>query len=230
MTAGRAHRRQRDDRGLTAAELLVAAVITILVLLMTSSFFLSATTAVTKSRNASLDSGTATNAMIEVSRVLRSGSPNPVLNNSLPDPIFLAGTAESVTLYSYADASVTSPSPMIMQFAVDATTRQLVEKRWAATANAGGYFTFPDYTTATPTWQRTIAGPISTTPTGRPPLFVYLASTGTITVGGTGLTLAQRNTIVSVQVTVRVNASGYVGATGVELQNTVGLPNLGLGN
>ena len=230
MRTGHAQRRQRDDRGLTAAELLIAAVITILILLMTSSFFLSATTAVTTSRNAALDSGTASNAMIELTRVLRSGSPNPVINNSVPDPIFLAGSAESVTIYSYADASVSSPSPMIMQFTVDATTRQLVEKRWAATGNAGGYFTFPDYTTATPTWQRTIAGPIATTPTGKPPLFVYLASTGAVTVGGTGLTLAQRTSLVSVQVTVRVNASGYVGATGVELQNTVGLPNLGLGN
>lgn len=222
-------RRWADDAGMTAAELMIGSVITILVLLMASSFFLSGTNSITTSRNTALDAGTASNAMTEISKVIRSGAPNPVINNALPDPIFLAASTESVTLYSYADAAVTNTSPMIMQFSLDAS-RQLVEKRWAATGVTGGYFTFPDYTTATPTWVRTIAGPLAATPAGKPPLFTYLSTTGPLTITGSGLTLAQRGSVVSVQVVVRVNASGYAGATGVEVQNTVGLPNLGTGN
>lgn len=214
---------------MTAAELMIGSVITILVLLMASSFFLSGTTSITRSRNTALDAGTASNAMTEISKVIRSGAPNPVINNALPDPIFLAGTGESVTLYSYADATVTGTRPMIMQFSLD-SSRQLVEKRWTATGATGGYFTFPDYTTATPSWVRTIAGPIGATPAGKSPLFVYTSRGGPITITGPGLTLAQRSSVVSVQVTVRINASGYAGATGVEVQSTVGLPNLGTGS
>lgn len=215
---------------MTAAELVIAAFVTAIVLVMVSSFFFRGTTAIMQSRNTALDAGTVSSAMMEVSKVIRSGAPNPVLNNSLPDPVVLAGTAESVTIYSYADAAVTGTSPMIMQFSVDPTSRQLMEKRWAATSSTGGYFSFPNYATATPTWARTIAGPIGATPSGKPPLFVFNSATGPITVGGSGLTLAQRNSIVSVLVTIRVNGSGYAGATGAEEQNTVGLPNLGLGN
>lgn len=222
-------RRWADDRGLSAAELMIGSVISILVLLMASSFFLSGTTSITRSRNTALDAGTASNAMTEISKVVRSGAPNPVINNALPDPIFLAASAESVTLYSYADAAVTNTRPMIMQFSLDGS-RQLVEKRWAATSATGGYFTFPDYTTAVPTSVRTIAGPIGTTPTGKSPLFVYASTAGPLSITGSGLTLAQRQSVVSVQVTVRINASGYAGATGVEMQSTVGLPNLGTGN
>ncbi|MFF2053030.1 hypothetical protein ACFVU2_15625 [Leifsonia sp. NPDC058194] len=227
MSAGRGL--EGRDEGMTAAELVIAAFVTAIVLVMASSFFFRGTTAIMQSRNTSLDAGTVSSAMMEVSKVIRSGAPNPVLNNSIPDPVVLAGTAESVTLYSYADASVTNTAPMIMQFSVDPTTRQLVEKRWAATTNAGGYFTFPNYTTAVPTWSRTIAGPIGTTPSGKSPLFVFNAASGGMTLGASGLSAPQRNSIVSVLVTIRVNGSGYAGANGVEEQNTVGLPNLGLG-
>lgn len=226
---GRLQARHRDD-GLTAAELVIAAFVTAIVLVMASSFFLRGSTSIMQSRNTALDAGTVSSAMMEVSKVIRSGSPNPVLNNSLPDPVVIAGTAESMTLYSFADTAVTNTSPMIMQFAVDPTSRQLVEKRWTAISSTGGYFSFPNYTTANPNWVRTIAGPIGTTPTGKAPLFVFNSAAGAISVGGTGLSLAQRNSIVSVQVTLRVNASGYAGASGAEEQNTVGLPNIGLGN
>lgn len=224
--------RQRlgDEHGITVAELTIAGFILVLLLVMVSSFFFVSTNVVTSSRSSALDAGTAANAMTELSRVIRSSDNHPVINNSAAQPAVIAATNESVTVYSFIDSSLTNTSPVIVQFSLDAT-RNLVETRWNSTSSTGGYFVFPTtLTTANASMVRTIGGPLSTTPTGKPPLFVYQSTAGSLTVPAGGFTAAQLGSIVSIQVSVRVNTGATTGSQSVEMVNTVGLPNLGTGN
>jgi prepilin-type N-terminal cleavage/methylation domain-containing protein len=221
------------EAGFTLVELLVAMFILGLLLTIVGGFYYSSVRLVDAAKATSQSTNNASTVMNELSDVIRSGTQNPVVGNSIPAPALVTATPESITVYSYVNSYVNSGStavrPLLVQFSLNAS-RQLVEKRWAPTSSSGGYFIFPAVT-ATPTNSNIIGGPILATPSspaGSLPLFTYLDNTGAaIVVGGSGLTATQLATVVSIEVTVRIAGASTSSRPNVVLQNTVGMPNLG---
>jgi type II secretory pathway pseudopilin PulG len=232
--------REDNESGITLAELLVAIIVLGILLTMVTSLFVSSAKVVVQSQATTAATGFASNAMNEISRVVRSGAVNTLPNASVPSPVIIAGTAESVTLYSYVDSYVTPTStcpagsacatgvqPSTVQITVDPTTRNVIEKRWKPTAASGDSFTFPALTT-TPDYNHVIGGPLVVTPTGSAPVFTYLDKNNVaVTPAAGGLTCAQRITIVAMTVTVRVQGSAFSSRPAIILQNTVQMPNIG---
>jgi type II secretory pathway pseudopilin PulG len=234
--------REDKESGITLAELLVAIIVLGILLTMVSSLFVSSAKVVAQSQATTQATGFASNAMNELSRVIRLGTPNTLPNASDPSPAIIAGTAESLTLYSYPDAYVTPSAtcpagsacatgvqPQTVQFTVNSSTRQVIEKRWKPTASSGDSFTFPLLTT-TPSYNHIIGGPLLPTPAaaGSASLFTYLDADGDqVTPVAGGLSCSQRVSIVAVMITVRVQGYASSIRPAVFLQNTVQMPNLG---
>jgi prepilin-type N-terminal cleavage/methylation domain-containing protein len=231
------------ERGFTLVELLVAIVVLAILLTMVSSLFISSLKVVTLTEATSQGTGNASNVIDEVARAIRSGTEATNLGNANASPAFLVGQPESITFYSYVDSYVPSPSaacplttsacatqvqPQIVQFAVDPTTRQVVEKRWKPLSSSGDSYSFPAYATATPTYNHTIGGPLLVTASGAAAVFTYLDSTGkVIPTPSSGLSCALLATVRSVTVTIRVAGATASARPAVVLQNTIQLPNLG---
>jgi len=219
-----------DDRGFTLVELVVAIALLGLILAMVGGFFVMTTQLVSTTRTTSESTGTASNALNEISAVIRSGTDNPVLATPLADPAFVAATGESITMYSYVDSYTAAGStvlrPQRVQFSLT-SDRRVRERRWLPSSSADGNFIFPAMDAA-PSRDRIIGGPLAATPAGSAALFVFVNSAGlAMTPPVTGFTQTQLRSIASVTVTVRVGGSGAQRDNTVLLQNSVRLPNLG---
>lgn len=213
-------------------ELIVAMFVLGILSIIVINVYIGVTRAMAQGTALNQNTNTAANTMNELSRVIRSGATIPVSSatdgTQLPDkPVFVAATRESVTMYAFVDSSITNTSPVLVSFTVDATTRQLVEKRWPATTAANGIWTFPAMTSP-PSKTRTMPGAV-VTPTGSSPtyLFTYLDTAGApISSAGSGVDPSKLGTIASVKLTVVVRADAGSREPAVTLVNTVGLPNL----
>lgn len=216
--SARLRRLGTDDAGIGVVELIVSTMLSAVLLAMVAAMFVNiahATTSANQSSEGSSAAGTIANG---VSAVIRSGAQNAVAGQTALDPAVVAGAADSVTLYSLTDASPAAPAPTKVRFTV--TGGQLVEERWRAVA-AAGYWTFGS---GAPDSTRSLGG---TVVASTDPFFAYLDAAGAaVTPGAGGLTPAQRATVASVRLTVRVRAASSPTAGVVTLQNTVGMPNL----
>jgi prepilin-type N-terminal cleavage/methylation domain-containing protein len=208
----------RADDGLTLVELILVVVVFGILSSMVLGFFVSANKSVATTSSTSQMTQAAANIMNELSRVIRSGTPNIVTGGS-QDPVFLSASAQSLSMYSYVDANAVSTTPFLVQFTIDSTTGQVVEKRWPAIAGAAGLFTFN--TANQPSLTRILPGRILSTSA----IFTYLDANGAALTVGTNL--AQRALVRSVTVNVTLQAAS---ASAVTLQNTVGIPNASTGN
>ena len=224
-------RARAEDSGFSLAELLVAITVLGFLLVMSATILAWTGNAVLITQGTAQGAGTASDIMDELSTVIRSGSDQPVVNQLVANPPFLAAGTESLTMVSYVNSYTSSTNtavrPQLVQFSLNAK-RQLIESRWLPSATNGSFFTFPA-TTTTPYWQRNFGGPLLATPTspaGSNPLFVYLTSTGAVVSNPT--TTAQFLTIASVEVTVRVLGAPKAARPDVVLQNVVNIPNISL--
>jgi Tfp pilus assembly protein PilV len=214
-------RLRADDSGIGMVELLVSMMLSAVLLAMVGTMFVNiarATTSSAQSREGSSVAGTMAN---ELSRVIRSAAQNAVQGQSALDPAVIAGSAQSVTLYSLTDTSAAAPAPTKIRFSV--VGGSLVEERWRAVAVAG-FWTFG---TGAADSTRNLGGVVVAPTGGDDPLFVYLNGAGAVVPpGGTGLTADQRATVSSIRISVRVRGASSAAAPVVLLQNTVGMPNL----
>jgi prepilin-type N-terminal cleavage/methylation domain-containing protein len=226
------------ERGVTLAEMLVTMMVLSLLMVMVVSLVTSVTRTFTRERSATDSTRNASVAMKEITRVIRSGTEIRV-NNQPNAPVFLSATSESVVLRSFLDTSSGAPKPIVARFEIT-TARDLVEKRWNANAASGPFWTFtnlpvapfqatPTYWT-NPAYVRTIARGITTTAVSGVSTFCYYAADGTEIVPSVAgsLTDAQLGLIAAVKVTVSVQADKTGRASAVTLENTVGIPNLGI--
>ncbi|MEJ3404471.1 hypothetical protein WDJ51_06985 [Rathayibacter sp. YIM 133350] len=219
------------EAGLGLAELIVTIMLGLLVLTMVASLYISTAKSVYQSRNTNESTAGVSNAVNELNRVIRFGTENPRATVSQPDPAFLSAEREGLTLYSDVDvdASVKPvgayPKPQIVRFAIDATSRQLIESRWSATAS-GEFWTFPNYP-GTATSSRNLGGVFA--PGTTTPLFTYYDANGAaITTPVTGsMSTALLKTVASVKVTVTMRAASNPNAPFVTVVNTITMPNLG---
>lgn len=217
-------RRLRDEDGMSLSELIVVMMVTAIVLAAVGTFFTNIAIVTTNANAATSRTNVAANIMNEMSKVIRTSSNNAIAGSDDPDPAIVSATASALTVYSYVDTSPTAPAPSKVTFRVD-TNGVVFEDRIKGTLS-GSYYVF---TGATST--RNLGGPI--VPTS---LFTYLDTTSKpVTIGATGLTAAQRNTVASIQVVVTIANSSTTGGTAPDaaqgnspiiLSNTIGMPNL----
>lgn len=227
------------DVGMTLAELLVTMMVLSVLTAMVAALFTSVTRSFTKDRAETDNTRIASIAMNEVTRVIRSGTEIRVANQSLNNPVFLVATGESVVLRAYLDTDSASPKPVVVRFEIS-SSRILVEKRWNAVPGTGPYWTFTGLPTAAPqtassfwtgySYQRSIARAIS--PQTDPGLMTFTYWTKDrvqVPVPATGtMTDAQLRSIASVTVRVSVQTDLTARAKPVVIQNSVGIPNLGV--
>ncbi len=216
---------RRGDGGITLLELMVAMGIFSILIALVSTIVIGTMRSYSDQRGTVDNTRTASTSMNEITRIIRAGTEIPVYGVALNDPMFTYAGAEQITMYSFIDPATSSdPPPLKVQFARDANN-ELVETRWGAYHVHTTYWAF----NATSTYGRTIARSLLPSDAAKP-TFRYYDKTGAELVppSGGSLTTATIRKIASVKVTLRVQTSGSARIAPVELQNQVGLPNLGV--
>ncbi|MFC5928109.1 type II secretion system protein [Cryobacterium melibiosiphilum] len=223
MRRERRERREREQ-GLSLVELLVAMLVLGILAAIVSGLYVSSMRSVSHAEVLTANTRSVSNGMNEMARVIRAATDNPVSGVVLSAPALEAAGAESVTFYAYVNLGtpVATQPPVKVRLNLDAN-RRLVETKFAAVTLTPGFYGF----SATPVSRRILTEAIA--PAGTPSLFRYLQADGTTIVpAATGLTLAERRLVTAVQVSVTVTNGSTDARTWVTLQNTVGMPNVGL--
>lgn len=225
--AARVRNAARDETGITLVELMVAILVLGILSAMVLSLYVQTTKAVSMSSSVSQNTKVSSNIMNEVSRVIRSASTNPTGGDTF-QPAIIDARPESVTVIAYVDSDPVDPRPIRVQFSVDASTRQIIETRWAAKPGVNGLWVFDSSNPLIST--RTLPGRLATTGSGGTPLFTYVRADRTtpLVPPAGGLTEANRLLIAAIQVNLVVNGSDNSNADPLTLRNMVGLPNLNL--
>lgn len=207
------------DAGVSITELVVTVMVSSLVLAMVGSMYVNVALITNNSNATTQRNGVAANVMNEVSSVVRTAAVNPVSGSTTADPAIVSGTPTSLTVYSFVDTDPAAPAPSKVTFRFDGSMN-LVEDRWTA-SKSGTYWVFTGSA-----FTRTLGGPMLNL-TGTDAFFVYLDANGAVITPGTnGLTLAQRNLVASVKITVRIDNQPTTGADPIQLVSTIGMPNV----
>ncbi|GAA1440213.1 type IV pilus modification PilV family protein [Leifsonia poae] len=232
-------RLRSDESGISLVEWIVAMFVFGIVITLIANLYVSTVNALGVAQNTNQNTRSATNVMNEAARMLRAGTDNPIQGSGVGtpppnDPAFVYARNESVLFYAFVNLTGTAQKPIMVRLRIESGTRRFTESVWPATNLGNGYWSFPAETT-TPQSTRILAGAIASRATGKPWTFTYLDATNTpIAMSSATLatgeitSAATRATIASVQVTLTVQSSLTDTAHTVTLQNTVGLPNLGL--
>jgi len=214
-------RLQSDQSGVTLAELIVTIALMAMLLTLIMTIFVTFTRSFAEDRSASTNTAAATVAMNELTRVIRAGTENPVTTSATNQPVFSYASAERVKLQAYLDTEAASPKPVQVQFVVN-SDRTLVETRWDAKPLGSGYFSFK----TTVASERTIVRQIAT---GSTPVFSFYNAKNELiplTAGKVPDNLLPNIAAVKISMTVQTDPTGK--AQTATLENTVGIPNLGL--
>lgn len=215
-----------SERGISLVEILVTMMIFSMIMVMISGFFMGASKTITLTKGMTENTKTVSNAMSAVSRAIRAGTNNPVAGSSVPDPAFSVATSDEIVFFAYVNLSDAMERPVMYRFQIDRTTGTLTESQWPATALPNGRWSFPAVASA-PTYKRVVAQTIAPYTSGDHPFTFILADKSEPTPGVGGLSLAQRQQIVAVRVTLSVQSSLTDDSKQVTLLNLVGMPNLG---
>jgi type II secretory pathway pseudopilin PulG len=215
-------RLRRNEAGVTLSELIVTIALMSMLLAMVMTIFVTFTRTFAEERSATSNTAGATVAMNELTRVIRSGTELPRAASALNDPVFSFAGVEHIVLYAYLDTDATNPKPVKVKFTIT-PDRTLVERRWEANVLPNGDFAFQ----AIPNSERTVVRQIAT---GSTPVFRYFDENNlelTPPAGG-NLSLNERRRVAAVKVSMTIQTDPTGRAKTASLENTVGIPNLGL--
>ncbi|WEG10123.1 type II secretion system protein [Microbacterium horticulturae] len=210
---------------MTLIELVVAMGVFAILLTLVVSMFVNTARTFSDQRGAVGNSRLASTSMNEVTRIIRAGTEIPQWSNPVNDPVFVYAGTEKATVNAFIDAGTSDdPPPVKVEFARNANN-ELVETRWAAYHVHTTYWAFQ----TTSDYRRLIARSLLP-PDADNPVFRYYTAAGDQLVppSNGSLTTDQIRNIASVQVTMRVQGDGSGRVDPVEIQNMVGLPNLGV--
>jgi prepilin-type N-terminal cleavage/methylation domain-containing protein len=215
----------RDERGMSLPELLVAMAIFAILATVMVSMFTGFSRSFSSDRSAGESTGIASTAMKELTRVIRAGTEIAVTGSEGGnDPVFATASDDTMELRSILDTDAVSPVPVQVLFSVDAENR-LIEERWTGTPSAHSWV-FP---AAQASYRRTVAHSLVPREQREHPLFAYLDASGeTIPLVAGSVPVQKLRMIAAVQVTLSVRASARTDVDPVVLQNSVGIPNLGV--
>lgn len=107
------------DAGVSLTELIVTVMVTGVIAAIVSAMFLNVALATNNSTATITRNGIATNAMDAVSTVIRTAAVLPVSTSTDPDPAIVAGTGNSLTLYSFVNANPALPAPSKVAYRFD---------------------------------------------------------------------------------------------------------------
>lgn len=224
--------RRHSDEGMSVVELLVTMMLLGIILLMASNMYISVVKTTDSTQATNEGTRIASNAMNEVNRVVRFAIDNPQTGTD-PLPAIAVAKATEVVLFSLVDAdglasTTTRPiKPVMVKFALE-SDGNIVERRWDPTAS-GQFWNFGTIppVNSTAARSRVLGGKFLATGT-ETSLLRYLKADGTemIPTGSSSLSLAQRQLIASVVVTM--NTVPLVGPDDhpVIVTNTIGMLNL----
>jgi len=215
----------KDQSGLSLIELLVAISLLGVLMLIVSNLYVTSLKTVSVSRGLTYNTKTVSTAMNAVTRVIRAGTANPKSASVIADPAFVLATRDNLVMYAYVNLDSAAEKPVMIQLRVDRTTGKIVERRWAAIGPVDGYWTFPNYLTATPISTRTLGEVVSPTNLN---VFTFTSDTNTkFAPSATNLSADERRSIRSVDVELTIQSTLTDSKNKVTLKNTVGIPNLG---
>ena len=219
-----AKRLTRDEAGIGLVEVLVSMVILAIILTLITGMLQSTSRAVNIGTSVNTSTKAASLGLNELSKALRFAASNAVSGQALNDPAFVVAKKDLVTVTTYLSVNAGSPSPIKAAFTIDAQGR-LIEVRYASYQITPGFWGF----NATPQSTIILTGAIIP-PTGtEPDLFTYLDSNNMpIPIASTGLTLAQRQLVAAVQVSMKLKSADATAGNPVMFQSIIGLPNLGI--
>jgi len=211
----------RNEEGITLIELMVAAFLSTLVMVAICSMFIVVAKQTVTSQGIRLSTADASNITNVVSTTIRASINNAVQGSDTPDPAIVSATPSALVVISYTDAGPSFQTPLQIRYQI--VGGRMTEDRWKPTI-VSGYAVFPAVTT-TPYQTRTLGNVVVNT--AAEPLFRYYNSSGTELVpSAAGLSLTQRQATLSVKFDVKVLAQNSQQV--VEIQNTVGMPNMAL--
>jgi prepilin-type N-terminal cleavage/methylation domain-containing protein len=221
-------REERKDDGLTVIELLVAMLVLSIFSAMVLNLYVSATKSVAMSSSMNLNTRVAANAMDELTRVIRA-SGNNAIGGGLTESAVQVATREKLTVYSSVDASIPDLRPSRVEFAINPSSRQLVERRWLAKNGENGLWDFTGTLSLAST--RVLPGVYLAPPTTDTNFFFTYFTSDRVTelktnAGTTGLSEADRLLVGYIRVTVVVRNSDNASSAPVIISNMVALPNL----
>ena len=216
---------RHDDAGFSLPELLVTVFVFGVASTIVVTFFVNVNRTFTADRLQTDSTEIAAVGMNELTRVIRSGTEIEVQGQTLNNPVFVTAKNEELVMYSFLDTNSANPKPIKVRFWID-TDRVLKEQRWDSYIINTDYFAF---NTAS-NYSRAVARLIPPRKSPDKYLFSYFTAAGAqLTPPSTGaFTTAQLRTIASVKVTLIVQADLTERAQRVQLENTVGIPNLGI--
>lgn len=207
----------RGDAGISLVELLIVMILLSIFLTVVSSLYISSLNTVTMGRNVVGNSKQASNAMNEISRVVRSGVE---LNTGTvgAEAAIVSASKEKIRLYTNINFTSNEQKPMMVEFE-RTSNGNLVERQWKTRpAGADGYWVVD----STPSMTQVLASTL----TGTEPNFTFYDKDGAA-VDVAGLSGNDLKQIVAVDVRITVKPSANDDRNPVTLQNLVRLPNLG---
>lgn len=217
-------RARTDESGIGLVELLVAMLIFAIILTLVTGMFQSTTQVVNTGTSVNTSTKAASLGLNELSNALRFADSNAVSGQALNDPAFVVAKKDLLTVTTYLGVTAGAPQPVKIAFTID-SQRRLVEVRYPSYELSPGFWGF----SATPLFTKILTGAIIPPTGSEPDLFTYLDSNNApITISAAGLTLAQRQTVAAVQVTMKLKSDDATSGNPVMFQSIIGLPNLGI--
>ena len=209
------------DLGVTLVELCVVILLSGIIMSIVGTMFVTVAKQTVAAQGVRRSTADASNIMNVLSTTIRASIKNAVNGQATPDPAVVVGTQFSVTVISYTDAGPNFNTPLQIRYRI--VNGQMIEERWNPTITAG-YAVFPGLT-ATPNATRILGNVVVNVSTD--PVFRYYAADGTeLLAGGAGLSATDRASVASIEVDIKVQA--LTSQQIVELDNTVGMPNMNL--
>ncbi|WIE61243.1 prepilin-type N-terminal cleavage/methylation domain-containing protein [Curtobacterium sp. MCLR17_032] len=217
---------RRDERGISLVELIVAMTLSVIVLAVAGAFLVSSQNASVTAQAVNMNTRSASAAMNEMTRIMRSATNNPVATGDDSQYAFQYASATNVRFFSYVNTTSTVTQPVQVQLGLDPARGTITETKWTGTAvQYTDYFAFPLSTqatlTAAPASTRTLAnGVVSAS------VFQFSDASGavlgspTVPLSATDLAKVRR---VSISVTTGTSPTDPRATT---LQNSVSLANL----
>lgn len=199
--------------GMTMAELIIAMMVLGLLMVMTVGLYSSIVTGTASVRASDTGTKTASNAMRQVTQVVRNAVRDPMASPFSDASPFVTAGARSMTIYTVTGADAVAMEPRKVAFSVNGAG-EFVEQTWTAVRKNGTW-----------EWPSSSRSRVLGSPFTRDALFTYRdRDNEALSIGVSGATETQRLEIASVSITLTVDN----GDTAPSLSSTVKMPNLGV--
>lgn len=216
--------RLESERGLTLTELLVSMMVLSIIMVIATGVFINTGRAAGIGNSVNISTKAASLGLNELAKAIRFAASNPVSGQAIDDPALVVAKNDLVTVISYLDVDPAAPQPVKIAFTID-SQRRLIEVRYDSYEISKGFWGFK----TTPASTQILTGALVAPASGEAQLFTYLDSNNDpLTVPASGLTLAQRQSVAAVKVSIKLKSDDASSGSPVKFESIIGIPNLGI--